>query len=123
MQWLDDPCVLPLADAAACRAHHPSRYVLCGWYARALERWFAVFPREQCLVLISEEMFADPEAGIRAVLRHIGMPEVQLPKMPKSRDGGYADWMPVETERELRAFFKPRNRALATLLERELPWE
>ncbi|MGH8048470.1 MAG: sulfotransferase domain-containing protein [Chthoniobacterales bacterium] len=123
MRWLDDPTVLPLADAAAMRAWHPARYVLCGWYARALERWFSVFPREQCLVMFSEELFSNPAHGMTAVLQHIGMPMKSLPNLPKSRDGGYDDWMPLETERAMREFFQPRNHALAALLGRELPWE
>jgi Sulfotransferase domain len=123
VRWLDDASVLPLVDAAARRAHHPSRYVLCGWYARALERWFEVFPRKQCLVLISEEFFANPAAGMSAVLQHLGLPTKQVSDLPKSRDGGYADRMPADTEQELRDFFAPRNRALAALLGRELPWE
>lgn len=122
MRWLDDPVVLPLADAAACRAHYPARYVLCGWYARALERWFEWFPREQCLVVVSEELFADPAAGMPAVFRHLGLPERPVPELPKSRGGRYGDAIPEEVARELRAFFAPRNRALAALLGRELPW-
>jgi hypothetical protein len=123
MRWLDDPSVLPLVDAAARQAHHPARYVLCGWYVRAIERWLAVFPREQCLFLVSEELFANPQAALPSVFRHIGLPVADAPDLPKARDGCYAETMPAETERELRAFFAPRNRELAALLGRELPWE
>ncbi len=122
-RWLDDPSVLPLVDSAACKAHHPTRYLLCGWYARALERWFEVFPREQCLVLFSEELFADPYRRMPEVLRHLGLGGLEAPSLPRARDGGYAGSMPAETESELRRFFAPRNRALADMLGRELPWE
>jgi hypothetical protein len=123
MRWLDDPSVLPLVDSAACKAHHPTRYVLCGWYARALERWFSVFPREQCLVMISEELFADPAVKMPEIFRHIGLDGMEAPALPRAREGGYVGNMPGETERALREFFRPRNRALAQLLGRELPWE
>jgi len=123
MRWLDDPSVLPLVDSAACKAHHPTRYVLCGWYARALERWFDVFPREQCLVMISEELFADPAVKMPEVFQHLGLDGMDSQSLPRARDGGYVGNMPEETERELRAFYQPRNRALAELLGRELPWE
>ena len=122
MRWLDDPGLLPLADAAACKAWHPARYVLCGWYARALERWFGVFPREQCLVVVSEELFADPRDHVTMILRHIGLPADSAVNLPKSREGSYSDSMPQDVERELRDFYAPRNVALAGLLERELPW-
>lgn len=123
MRWLDDPTVLPLVDSAACKAHHPARYVLCGWYARALERWFRFFPREQCLVLISEELFADPAVKMPEVYRHLGLDGMEAPTLPRAREGGYAERMPEDVERELREFFRPRNAALAGLLGREIPWE
>ncbi|MDD5198727.1 MAG: sulfotransferase [Terrimicrobiaceae bacterium] len=122
MRWLDEPSVYPLVDAAARQAWHPARYVLCGWYARALERWLAVFPREQCLFLISEEFFADPLGTTRAVLHHIRLPEADIPPLPVSREGCYAESMPAEIEAELRAFYAPRNRELSRLLGRDLPW-
>jgi len=122
MRWLDDPDVLPLADAAARQAWHPARYVLCGWYARALERWLSVFPREQCLVLISEELFANPAAGMPMVLRHAGLSGTVSHELPRAREGRYGETMPPETEQELRGFFASRNHALSEMLGRELPW-
>jgi hypothetical protein len=122
IRWLDDPSVLPLVDAAACQAHHPARYLLCGWYARAIERWLSVFPREQCLFLFSEELFANPAAELPAVFRHIGLPAAGAPQLPKAREGRYAGTMPADTEQELRQFFAPRNLKLTELLGRELPW-
>ncbi len=123
MSWLDDPAVLPLVDAAARQAHHPARYVLCGWYARAIERWLSVFPREQCLFVVSEELLTAPHTAMPAVFRHIGLPATGAPELPKARDGCYAEAMPADTERELRDFFAPRNKELADLLGRDFPWE
>jgi hypothetical protein len=122
MRWLDDPSVLPLADAAARRAWHPARYVLCGWYARAVRRWLEVFPRERCLFLISEEFFAEPRATTSAAWRHLGLPDGEVPELAIAREGGYEEAIPAVTEAELRAFYGDRNRDLAELLGRELPW-
>ena len=122
MRWLDDPTVLPLVDAAARHAWHPARYVLCGWYARAVERWLEVFPRERCLFFISEEFYADPLAAGRRVLAHLGLPGEGLKPLPPARDGNYRAGMPAETEAALREFYRPRNAALARLLGRDLPW-
>lgn len=122
MRWLEEPSVLPLVDAASRHAWSPARYVLCGWYARAVERWLEVFPREQCLFLISEEFFADPVGVTQRALNHAGLPPAELKPRPPARDGGYEDWMPAETETALREFYRPRNAQLAALLGRELPW-
>jgi hypothetical protein len=122
VRWLEDPSVLPLVDAAACQAHHPARYVLCGWYARALERWLSFFPREQCLILFSEELLSNPSEHLPSVFRHIGLSAVGVPQLPRARDGKYAEAMPKETEKKLRDFYAPRDEALAALLGRSLPW-
>jgi hypothetical protein len=122
MRWLDDPDVLPLADAAASQAWHPARYVLAGWYARAVERWLEVFPRERCLFLISEEFYADTLATMKDVFRHLALEEASVPLLPAARDGGYSEKIPADVEAELRVFFAPRNARLAELMGRELPW-
>jgi hypothetical protein len=122
MRWLDDPSVLPIVDAAARQAWHPARYVLCGWYSRAIARWLEVFPREQCLFLISEEFFADPVSVSQMAARHIGLPDGPIQSLPVARDGGYAERMAPDVEAELRAFYALRNVELSTLLGRELPW-
>jgi hypothetical protein len=114
--------VLPLVDAAACQAWHPARYVLAGWYARAVERWPEVFPRERCLFLFSEEFYADPLVTMKVVFRHLGLVEANMSLLPAARDGGYSEKMPADVEAELRAFFAPRSRRLAELMGRELPW-
>jgi hypothetical protein len=122
MRWVDDPAILPLVDAAARQAWHPARYVLCGWYERAARRWLEVFPREQCLFLVSEEFFSDPVGTTKTVLRHIGLPEVDFSSGSIAREGGYKENMPEETAAALRDFYRPRNQRLAELLGRDLPW-
>lgn len=46
-------------------------YFDVGRYTRQLRRYFDLFPQEQILVLFSEEMRADPEAGLRQVLEFL----------------------------------------------------
>lgn len=123
MKWLGDPSLSPLVDAAARQAWHPARYVLAGWYARAVERWLDIFPREQCQFLISEEFYANPAGMMAGVFRHAGLREVPVQPLPTARDGGYSEKMPADVESELREFFTPRNARLAEILGRELPWK
>lgn len=123
MRWLRDPDNDALVASAARNAINPVRYVLCGMYARALERWLEYFPREQCLFLISEEFFADPTETMRTVFQFLELRPYSSGVLPPAREGGYRDWMPAETEAELREFFAPGNAKLAELLGRELPWK
>lgn len=119
--WLNDPELQPLVDAASRQAVNPIRYLLCGMYARCLERWFAEFPREQCLILTSEEFFDDPLAVAAAARRHVGIPEPPTRLLAVARDGGRVS-VPGDAEAFLQKFFAPENERLSQLLGRELPW-
>ena len=50
-------------------------YVARGRYAEQLERWLEFFPREQLLVLISEELVTEPARAMSSVARFLGIPE------------------------------------------------
>ena len=51
--------------------HHHHAYLRRGLYAEQLERWYALFPREQIHVVASEELYADPRAVVKGTLRFI----------------------------------------------------
>ena len=61
-------------------------------FAPKLERLFAQVPRDRALVLIYEEVFADPRAGYLRVLDFLGLP-----------DDGRTDFARVNPNRELRS--------------------
>jgi hypothetical protein len=91
-------------------------------YARMLERWFAVFPRAQCLVVFSEEFFADPGSVARRVIEHLGLPAMALPEMPAARRGGYSESMNPATARALGEFYRLENERLPAMLGAAPPW-
>ena len=100
-------------------------YVARGRYAEQLERWLALFPREQLLVLLSEELFAQPAEAVASVCRFLRIPERRAMSYPHLAGGGgvfeYQPLHPATRERLARAFVEP-NRRLEELLGRELPW-
>ena len=96
-------------------------YVARGRYAEQLERWFAVFPREQLLVLASEELAADTEAAYRRVLAFLGADAHELAEYPRVYKQEYAE-MAAETRRRLAREFEEPNRRLYELLGRDLGW-
>lgn len=122
IRWLQDADLEPLIDAAARRAIHPARYVLCGMYARALARWFERFPREQCLVLFTEEFAADPAGTMQKVYAHLGLTPFDAATRGRARHGGYREEMPSRIAAALRAFYEPHDDRLREMLGRELPW-
>jgi hypothetical protein len=99
----------PLDLAAAIEAE-PARiadgwgwdwhYVAVGLYARQLRRYFDLFPREQILVLLYDDLVRDPIGTFRAVCRHIGVDEGFVPDMREramvgshTRHDGVGRWL------------------------------
>jgi hypothetical protein len=92
-----------------------------GLYAEQLARWYDVFPREQLLVLLNEELEAAPAETYARVLEFVGAPPHELGSYPRVFGRDYAPMLP-ETRRELEAFYAAPNRRLSELLGRELDW-
>ena len=96
-------------------------YVARGLYAQQLERWLEWFPREQILVLTSEELRATPSAAMETIADFL--------EVPRWRDEGYRmrsaneyEPVPDELRERLARLFEPHNRKLEGLLGRELAW-
>ena len=96
-------------------------YLARGRYAEQLERWFASFPREQLLVLLTDELAQDPGGAYGRVLDFLGVEVRELPSYPRIFEREY-DEMPAETRARLEHIFEEPNRRLEALLGRDLPW-
>jgi hypothetical protein len=103
-------------EAPFCRS-----YVARGRYAEQLERWLELFPRDQLLVLTTDELEADPAAAVSRVSRFLGIPDWRSDSYRVRGAQGEADMAPHVRERLARTF-APHNRRLESLLGRELPW-
>jgi Sulfotransferase domain len=97
-------------------------YLARGRYAEQLERWLAVFPREQLLVLASEELAADPSAVYASVLEFLGVRAHDLDAYPRVYEQSYAE-MRADTRRRLVDHFAEPNRRLYELLGRDFGWQ
>src|SRR5438876_8544631 len=86
-------------------------YVARGLYAEQLERWFAVFPREQLLVLTTDELGSQPAQTYARVLDFLGASAHELDSFPRVFEQQYAEMKP-ETRRLLRETFAEPNRRL-----------
>jgi hypothetical protein len=96
-------------------------YKARGRYAEQLERWFAVFPRDQLLVLFTEELNDDTAGTYARVLDFLGARPHELTAYPRIFDHEYVSMDPA-TRARLEAEFEEPNRRLAKLLGRDLPW-
>jgi len=96
-------------------------YKARGRYAEQLERWLAVFPREQLLVLPSDDLGSEPARAHAQVLEFLGASPQRLDSYPRVYEREYEPMKP-ETREGLAAAFEEPNRRLYELLGRDLGW-
>jgi hypothetical protein len=97
-------------------------YLARGHYADQLERWFSFFPREQFLVLASEDLFRDGASVERAVCAFLGIPARPVAGYRQYNRESYAELAP-STRAFLADYFRPHNRRLYDLLGRDFGWD
>jgi hypothetical protein len=102
--------------------HQHFSYVARGRYVDQIERWLAVFPREQVLVLASEDFYADPPGMVGRTLEFLGLPAWQPAGRRRDNEGRYGG-LDSGLRRELAQRFTADNRRLYALLGRDLGWD
>lgn len=96
-------------------------YVTRGRYAEQLDRWLALFPREQLLVLTSDDLFAQPEDTMSRVADFLGVPVWRADNY-RVRGAQGKEAITPETRTRLAQMFAEPNRQLEELLGRDLDW-
>ena len=97
-------------------------YVGRGRYAEQLERYFALFPRENFLIETSDRFFAEPRAVLAEVHAFLGLADHAPPPVRPRNVGVYAGRVAPEITAQLAETFRDDNARLADLLDRPLPW-
>jgi hypothetical protein len=106
---------------AFSRAWWDHTYASRGLYAEQLDRWLAVYPREQLLVVTTEDLGERTSETYAGVLDFLGAAPHQLGEYPRVFERDYAPMRP-ETRAALQARFAEPNRRLEVLLGRSLKW-
>ncbi|MCE3286038.1 MAG: sulfotransferase [Steroidobacteraceae bacterium] len=88
-------------------------YVEQGLYATHLKRWLRYFPRDQVLVVLMDDIEADPGSVCRTVYRFLGVDESFLPQGFDARhNGSYATRSAALTKLKDKAYATTRLPAL-----------
>ena len=97
-------------------------YLLFGLYFYFIKKWMAVFPREQFLILRSEDFYANPAATLTQVFEFLGVPDYPLPEYPNYNSGSYN---PISNDlrQTLAEFFRPHNQKLEEYLGMKFDWD
>ncbi len=104
-------------------AHQHFSYKKRGIYADQIERYRALFPPEQMLILKAEDLFADPETVTRAVYAYLEIDPDRAPRNARPRNvGSYEGRVSAPVYDSLAAYFAPHNERLYALLQRDFGW-
>ena len=91
--------------------HKHFSYLARGNYAEQLVRWLNYFPRNQFLILQSEELYSEPESTMRKVLDFLGLRRIELgPFEAHNQSVDRNSEVPDLTK--LRRYFAPINQEL-----------
>lgn len=104
-------------------SHQHHSYLTRGLYAEQLEYWFQFFPREQILILRSEDMYENTAEVFKQTCRHIGVSEIVLPEFRVFGRPKRSSPLSPETRERLYEFFRPHNQRLYELIGRDMGWE
>ncbi len=102
-------------------AHDFYAYRSRGIYLPQLQNWRESFPAEQMLVLRSEDMYLDVQGTFDKVTDYLQIPRFSLPTT-KTFNSLTKSKIPLDTRRELAAFYAPHNAELAQYLDRPPLW-
>ncbi|MEG4321087.1 MULTISPECIES: tetratricopeptide repeat protein [unclassified Microcoleus] len=100
----------------------PGNYLARGRYIEFIKNWLAFFPREQLLILKSEDLYAGAAATVQQVLAFLQLPEYQLSEYQNANPGAYP--LVNQSVRELlNDYFKPYNQELEEYLAIKFDWK
>lgn len=98
-------------------------YLTRGIYVDQLLHWFKIFPREQLLILKSEDLYQNPSATVNQVLDFLELPSLELPMYHPYNSSTHDVEISPEFEQDLQEFFRPHNQRLVELLGNHFKWE
>jgi hypothetical protein len=90
-------------------------------YAEQLASWYDFFPKEQILIIRSEDYFANPETTFRIIFQFLDLQPYAITLTKKHEPSDYPP-MKEETRKYLMEYFEPFNQDLYKLTERDFGW-
>ena len=97
-------------------------YLGRGLYMPQLRHWFEEFPKEQFLVVSSEDFSTDAQSVYADVTEFLNLPAHSLINTNKHNTGKYKK-MANSTRQDLIDYFRPHNQELFKFAGREFDWQ
>jgi hypothetical protein len=102
--------------------HRFYSYLARGVYVDQLKVWMSLFPRENILILRSEDLFADSPGILDRVCKFLNLPGQRMHDRRIYGEGHYTG-MQASTRKRLIAYFEPHNERLYRYLGENFRWE
>ncbi|MGB3401841.1 MAG: tetratricopeptide repeat protein [Microcoleaceae cyanobacterium] len=102
---------------------HDQRHLGRGLYVYYLQRWMALFPKEQFLIITNEELAQNPAGVMKQTFEFLGLPEYNAINYTPRNVGHYPKDIDPNLLSRLQEFYRPHNQKLENLLGRELNWD
>ncbi len=90
-------------------------------YYYKLKRWLNIFPRNQFLILKSEDLFTNSSILMRKVLDFLNLPNMHKHDYQKHNAGFYSQ-VKSNLKSKLKSYFKPHNQRLEEYLNMNFNW-
>ncbi|MGB5969191.1 MAG: sulfotransferase domain-containing protein [Spirulinaceae cyanobacterium] len=97
-------------------------HMLSGLYIYFVKEWLNIFPKEQFLILKSEDFYHNPATTMKQVHCFLDLPDYHLKEYRIYNPGSYS-CVPEDLRCQLAEFFQPYNQQLEECLGRSLNWE
>ncbi|HWO75382.1 MAG TPA: sulfotransferase domain-containing protein [Bacillus sp. (in: firmicutes)] len=96
-------------------------YLARGRYVEQLKTWMNLFPKEQFLIIKSEDLYFNPANTFHRVLDFLGLPKYDLYVYKKENYGEYPE-LDLQLKNQLADYFKPYNRQLYEYIGIDFGW-
>ncbi len=96
-------------------------YLPVGLYIKLLQKWMSIFPKEQFLILKTEDFNANPANTMKQVFKFLDLPDYQIPDYQKLNIGSYPN-IKDSIRQKMSDFFRPYNHRLEKYLGMKFNW-
>ena len=96
-------------------------YLSKGFYFKQLKPWFDLFPKENILILSTEEFDQNTENVFNKIFNFLDIKEFSIVNAKKMEKGKYPN-LNIETREKLSKFYRLRNLELYQLIGKDFMW-
>jgi tetratricopeptide (TPR) repeat protein len=122
LEGLENPVLQASSRTEDTFSHLRYGYLLRGLYIYFIDQWMNFYPKEQLLILNSEDFYIDPESTMKQVFDFIGTYDYQLNSYPQYNSGSYSP-ISEKGRQKIMNFFYVHNQKLENYLNIELKWK